>query len=102
MPLVKQLFVGETARLTALVYDADGELADPTNSMVIRVMNPDKIRVVTDDAMNRSSIGSYSYLFQIPEASTVGLYTFELISTDGSDEIVSIGDGSWMARARIA
>jgi len=93
---------GETVELTGTITDSDAAAATPSVSTVARLKPPSGTRVLADVAMTAESTGSYYIAYDTLATSPLGLWTYEVITTDGSGNDVSIGAGSFVLKARKA
>jgi len=73
----------ETVKITAYVYDDDGDLVAPTG-VTIKITSPTGVVVVNDEAMTTTTTGVYTYLYRTTITTTVGQYTETITVTDGS------------------
>ena len=95
-------FRGETMEVTGTITNSSGTAANPTVSTKVRIMDPHGTRKVEDVSMTNSATGSYYYPYEIAADALIGKWTYEVITTDGNGSDVSIGDGYFTVKARVA
>ena len=93
--------LGETIRITAAITDTDGNVADPTTTLIY-IEKPDGTLVVDGISMINSAVGTYYYDYLIPgEAAGIsGIYPYKIKAT-GSAGRVTIVSSSFKAEASI-
>ena len=100
--MADQFFRGDTVRIWALTKDVDAAAANPTVSIVVRIMDPHGTRAVEDGAMTNVTTGSYKYLYDTAADADLGEWTWEVIATDGAGSDVTIAGGTFILIKRQA
>lgn len=97
---------GETVEITGAITDKDNAAANPSVSTVARIKHEDTAgasREVEDQAMTNEGLGLYYYPYDIPdEAASEGVWSYEVITTDGAGSYVSVGTGAFKVKKRLA
>lgn len=100
--MATEYYRGASVRITATITDTDSVAADPSVSTVIRIMDPNGTRQVTDTAMTKLATGSYEYVYDTAAAADLGEWTFEVVATDGAGSDVTIAGGEFVLIKREA
>ena len=95
-------YKGEAAVCLGETYDKDDALCTPSRSIKIRIKDTNGTRQVEDADMTAEAVGKYKYTYPIAANAATGAWTFEVITTDGEDEEVSISSGSFIVQGRVA
>ena len=100
---------GETAILTAYFTDKDNAAANPVpgsgDAVVVRIKHTDTAdasREVEDEAASNEGTGAYYYAYDIYGAAPLGEWFYEVITSDGDGNDVSIDSGSFKVIPRVA
>lgn len=83
MEVIVKFLSKSTVFIRALVYDSDGELADPT-SITVTVVDPDGTTQVPATAMSKhgTDTGTYDYFYTTESDCAEGWWSGEVWATD--------------------
>jgi len=91
-------YLEASVRLIAHIRSGAGAFTDPTGSIVIRIMDPNSTRKVTDGAMTKFAEGKYYYDYDTTGEAT-GTWTWEAVASgSGGDKTIDAGQFTVLAR----
>ena len=86
LPVVDVFIAKATVVVWAYAYNDSDALIDPT-AIMVTIKDPEGDKVVDGEAMTQKKTGVYYYYYRTAEDAAKGIYTGEVLVTDGVGEL---------------